>query len=80
MLEKQSIRMQEYQFESITVYDCIDEGKTKHIKRQLSTKSIELRLNIFKKIELTTSIRGLTIRQLENGKVDCLIQDIAVQN
>jgi hypothetical protein len=62
------------------LFDCQDEEEDRAVKRQLSTKGVEIRLKMLKKIELTMGIKALTIRLLENGKLDCLIQDISVRN
>lgn len=50
------------------------------MKKQLTTKGIEVRLKMFGKVELALAIKSLTFRVLENNKLDCLIQDISVRN
>lgn len=35
---------------------------------------------MFNKIELNLGVKALTLRLLENGKMDCLIQDISIKN
>jgi hypothetical protein len=35
---------------------------------------------MFKKLEVTLSIKTLTVRLLEHNKLDCLVQDISIRN
>ena len=67
ILEREGIRLEQYQFDAITLYDCYQHGKQSDqpIKRQISTKGIEIHLKLFKKIELTVNIKNITFRFLE---------------
>ena len=82
MLERERIKLVQYQFDALTFYDCVDEedANSSNIKRQLTTKAIEVRVKMFGKIELTLTLKNLTFRVLENNKLDCLIQDISLKN
>lgn len=37
-------------------------------------------MRMYGKMELSVSLQALTLRLLEAGKLDCLIQDISIKN
>lgn len=49
ILEKQSIKIQHYNFDAITLIDCCNET-SESVRKQLTTKNIEIRIKMFKKI------------------------------
>jgi hypothetical protein len=40
LLEREKIRLQQYQFETLVMYDCWEEGGEDQVRRQLSTRGI----------------------------------------
>ncbi len=53
---------------------------SKEAKISIKTRVISLNINLYSKLFLNFSISNLYFRLLEEHKVDCLIQDIALKN
>jgi hypothetical protein len=79
VLEKEAIKLQQYSFDAITLFDCGNEEQG-NVRKQFTTKEVEIRIRMYGKVELSFSLQALTLRLLEFGKLDCLIQDISIKN